>query len=127
MSRTMHAQSHPLTIVGTVLNESDALDTLGLTFDSKITFKKHLRSVSSAASQRVGILRKPCRVFHDRSALGRCFPGFVLPVLECCSAVWCSAADTHAPLTTGRCSRWCQFFNWGVFECDISHHQSVAV
>ena len=37
-------------------------------------------------------------MFHDRSLLGRCFRGFVLPVLEYCSAVRCSAADTHLKL-----------------------------
>ena len=37
-------------------------------------------------------------MFHDRALLGRCFRGFVLPVLEYCSAVWCSAADTHLKL-----------------------------
>ena len=63
-----------------------------------MTFEKHLRSVSRAASQRLGILRKSWRVFHDRSLLGRCFRGFVLPVLEYCSAVWCWAADTHIKL-----------------------------
>ena len=31
----MHPQSHPLTIDGTVLKESDNLDILGVTFDSK--------------------------------------------------------------------------------------------
>ena len=50
-SRTMHPQSPPLTIGGIVLNESD-LVILGVTFDSKMTFEKHLHSVSSAASQR---------------------------------------------------------------------------
>ena len=69
-SRTMHPQSPPLTIAGTVLKEIDDLVTLGLTFDSKTTFEKHLRSVSRAASQRLGNLRKSCRVFHDRSLLG---------------------------------------------------------
>ena len=48
----------PLTIGGTVLKESDDLVILGVTFDSKMTFEKHLRSVSRAASQRLGILRK---------------------------------------------------------------------
>ena len=57
-SRTMHPQSPPLTIDGTVLKESDDLDILGVTFDSKLTFEKHLRSVSRAASRRLGILRK---------------------------------------------------------------------
>ena len=54
---------------------------LGVTFDSKMTFEKYLRSVSRAASQRLGILRKSWHVFRDRSLLVRCFRGFVLPVL----------------------------------------------
>ena len=60
---------------------------LGVAFDSKMSFEKHLRSVSIAASQRLGVLRESWRVFHDKSLLGRCFRGFVLPVLEYCSAV----------------------------------------
>ena len=76
----MNLQSPRLTIGGTVLKESDDLVILGVTFDSKMTFEKHLRSVSRAASQRLGLLRKSWRVFHDRSILGRCFWGFVLPV-----------------------------------------------
>ena len=63
---TMHPQSPTLTIGGTVLKESDDLVILGVTYDSKITFEKHLRSVSRAASQRLGILRKSWQVFHDR-------------------------------------------------------------
>ena len=66
-SRTMHPQSPPLTIGRTVLKKSDDHVILGVTFDSKITFEKHLRLVSRAASQRLGILRKSGRVFHDRS------------------------------------------------------------
>ena len=60
----MHPQSPPLTIGltigGTVLKESDDLVILGVTVDSKMTFEKHLRLVSRAASQRLGILRKSC-------------------------------------------------------------------
>ena len=88
-------QLPPLTICGTVLKESDDLVILGVAFNSKTTFEKHLRSVSRAASQRLGTFRKSWRVFHDRSLQGRCFRGFILPVLEYCSALWCSAADTH--------------------------------
>ena len=97
-SRTMHPQSPTLTIDETVLKESDDLVILGATFDPKMTFEKHLHSVSSAASQRLGILSKSWQVFHDRLLLGRCFRGFVLPVLEYCSAVRCSAADTYLKL-----------------------------
>ena len=62
-SRTLHLQSPPLTIDGIVLKESDDLVILGVKFDSKMTFKKHLLSVSRAASQRLGILRKVASVF----------------------------------------------------------------
>ena len=54
----MHPQSPPLTIGGTVLKESDDLIIIEVEFDSKMTFENHLRSVSRAASQRLGILRK---------------------------------------------------------------------
>ena len=56
-SRTIHPQSPPLTIGGTVQKESDDLDIFGVAFDSKMTFEKHLRSVSTAASQRLCIMR----------------------------------------------------------------------
>ena len=42
-SRTMHSQPPPLTINGTVLEESVDLDILGMIFDSKLTVEKHLR------------------------------------------------------------------------------------
>ena len=122
----MHPQLPPLTIGGTVLKESDDLVILGVTFDSKImTFEKHLRSFSRAASQRLGILRKSWRVFHDRSLLGRCFRCFVLPALEYCSAVLCSASDTHLKLLD-RAVSGARFLTGGVFECDIAHRRSVA-
>ena len=101
-----------------MLKESDDLDILGVTFDSKITFEKHFRLVSSATSRILGILGKSWRVFHDRLLLGRCFRGFGLPVLEYCSAVWCSAADTHLKLLDREVSG-VRFFTGGVFDYGI--------
>ena len=77
-SRTMHPQSPPLTTGGTVLKESDDLVMLGVTFYSKMTFEKHLRSVSRAASQRLGILVKSWRVLHERIVLSCQFWSTVL-------------------------------------------------
>ena len=48
--RIMHPQLPPLIIGRTVLKESDDLVILGVTFDFKMTFEKHLRSVSRADS-----------------------------------------------------------------------------
>ena len=118
----MHPHSRPLT----VLNKSDDRVKLGVTFDSTTIFQKLLCSVSRAASQRFRILRKSWRVFHDRSLLGRCFRGFVLPVLEYCSPVWYSAADTHLKLQD-RAVNGARFLTGGVFKCDIAHRRSVTV
>ena len=84
-SRTMHPQSPPLTIDGTVLKESDNLDILGVTFDFKLTFEKHhpLRSPGEyLRSPGELTFEKSWRVFHDRLLIGRCFWGFVLTVLN---------------------------------------------
>ena len=45
-SSTIHPQSPPLSVGGTVLKQSDDLDILGVIFQSKVNFYMHLRSVS---------------------------------------------------------------------------------
>ena len=122
----MHIQSPALTIGGTVLKKSDDLVILGVTFDSKMTFEKLLRSVSRVASQRLGILRKSWQVSHDCLLFVRCFQAFVLPVLEYFSAVWCSAADTQLKLLDRVVSGASFLTAWCVFECDLAHRRSVV-
>ena len=94
------------------------LAILGVTFDAKMTFQKHmhLRSVSCAAAHRLGIMRKSGQVFHDRSLLLRVFWSFVLPVLEYCSAVWCSAVDSHLKLVDRVVRSACWFSSWWCFR-----------
>ena len=58
--------------------------------------------------------------------IDRFFRGFVLPVLEFCSAVWCSAADTHLKILD-RAVSGAQFLTGGVFEWGIAHRRSVAL
>ena len=124
-SRTVHPQLTPLGLDGTVLKEYADLVILGVTFDAKMTFEKQPRSVSSAAAQRLGFMRKSWQVFRDRQVLVRSFWSFVLPVLEYCSAVWCSAADSHLKLLD-RVVRSAGFLAGGVIECNLAHRRSVA-
>ena len=49
----------------------------------------------------------------------------MLPVLEYCSAVWCSAADSHLKLL-GRVVRSAGFLAGGVLDCNLAHRRSVA-
>ena len=55
----------------------------------------------------------------------RSFWSFVLPVLEYCSAVWCSAADSHLKLLD-RVVRSAGFLAGGVLECNLAHRRSAA-
>ena len=117
---TVHRQSPPLTIGGTVPKESDD-NILGVTFHSKMTIEKHFRQISKAASSRLGILRKSWRVFNDRL-----FLGFVLSILEYCPAVWFSTAYTHLIRYWTVWTVVAQVFNWGFYHC-TTNRQSVAV
>ena len=58
------------------------------------------------------------QVFHYRSLLLRSFWSFVLPVLEYCSAVWCSAADSQ-PKLLDRVIRSAGFLAGGVLDCNF--------
>ena len=70
-------------------------------------------------------MRKSWQVFHDRSLLLRSFWSVVLSVLEYCSAVWCSAADSHLNLLD-RVVRSAGFLAGDVLECNLAHRRSVA-
>ena len=94
---TMPPQSPIFTIGRTVLKESDDLDIFGMTCYSKMTVKNHQQSVSRSASPRHGTLRKSLRVFHD-TLVGDTFQVLSCQFLEYCSALWCSAPDTHLKL-----------------------------
>ena len=96
-SRTMHPHSPTLTVGGTVLKESDDLYILWVTFDSEMTFEKHHRSFTRADTQRRGLRKSGGNSMID-CFLWDAFLGFVLPVLEYCSAAWCWAADTQHKL-----------------------------
>ena len=50
-SRTIHPLSILLTLESTVLKDSDDIVMLGAFFFAKMTFEKHLRSVSRAAAE----------------------------------------------------------------------------
>ena len=56
-SRTVHPHSTPLILDGTVLIESADLVISGVRF-AAMTFENHLRSGTSAAAQRHGVMRK---------------------------------------------------------------------
>ena len=97
-SRTINPPHPDLFIDNVSLTTCSSFKILGVLLDSKFTFEKHIRSVSSSVAQKVGILRKSFKIFGDQRILLNCFNSFILPCLEYCSPVWSSAADCHLKL-----------------------------
>ena len=97
-SRTVFPPHPDLLVGSTSLNSCDSFKILGVKFDSKFTFEKHICSISSSAAQKIGLLRKSFRIFGDHNVLLRCFNSFILHCLEYCSPFWSSAADSHLKL-----------------------------
>ena len=114
-----------LTSGGTVLKESDDLDILGVTFHPKMTFEKHLHSVSRAASQRLGILRKSWRIFNDRLLLGRCFLGLPCGFEVLFRSVVLGCRYTPCTTVLYRVVSGACFLTVGVFEGDVAHRRSL--
>ena len=91
-------------------------------------------NISTAASERLGTLRKFCRVLHDRLllVLDYCFGVlFLAPLTSRSSSLRC-AAEHLAPLHTltkllDRLVSGASFLTGGVFKSDIAHRRSVAV
>ena len=97
-SRTLDPIHPDLLIDNVPLTTCNSFKILGVILDSKFTFEKHIRSVSSSIAQKIGILRKSFKIFGDQSVLKNCFNSFILPCFEYCSPVWSSAADSHLKL-----------------------------
>ena len=68
-SHTVYPQLTKFTLDETVRKVSADLVIFGVTFDAKMTLEKNLHSLSSAAAQRLGIMRKSRQVFM----IGRSF------------------------------------------------------
>ena len=123
-SRTLYPNHPDLLINGVVLSTCDSFKILGVLFDSKFTFERHVRAVSSSVAQKIGLLRKSFRIFGDPSVLKRCFNAFILPCLEYCAPAWSSAAACHLKLLDKNV-RACKFMIPDL-EVDLWHRRSIS-
>ena len=106
----------PLTLCG-------SFKILGVIFDNRFTFEQHLCLVSSVA-QKICLLRKSFKVFGDQLILQKCFNFFILPCVEYCSPVWCSAADSHLGLLDRNLNA-IRFLIHGL-SVDLRHQHSIS-
>ena len=114
-----------LTLDDIALKETSELIILAYTFDTKLTFERHVRSVSSSASQRIGVLRRACNIFDSAELMQHCFRRFMLPILEYASVGWYSAAVRHLGMLGRMVNRCSQLMDDVVPYC-LDNRRSVA-
>ena len=73
--------------------EEDEIKLLGVTFDRQLSFRSHLRNVSSKANQRLHFFKKVAPLLNVPGKLA-VYKGFVRPTMEYSCLVWMGASDT---------------------------------
>ena len=76
---------------------SSSLNVLGLTIDSRLTWKEHIHGIAAVASQKLGFLFA-VRSYSSSTLLLALYKSLVRPHLEYCSHIWAGAAECHLEL-----------------------------
>ena len=83
----------PLYVDNTPLAESDFVKILGVTYDSPLTFEKHLSNASTNAARKLGFVCKASDIYNNEDIKATCCRSFVLPLLKYCSPIWMSVSS----------------------------------
>ena len=124
-SRTNEPPHPSLCIGNDVLADSEFLTILGVTYDPRLTFEKHLSNVSANAARKLGVVRKASYIYDDQGVNTTCFRSFVLPLLEYCSPIWMSASARGLSLLD-RVARGGRFLFPDNCSYDLAHRRVVS-
>ena len=84
----------PVQFDGVSVLEEESLKLLGVVFDSRLTFRTHLRNIALRGNQRLYFLRRVAPLL-DAKGREKVYRGFVRPVLEYCPLVWMGAPSSY--------------------------------
>ena len=81
----------------TLLKEENFPTYLGVTFDKRLTWSKHIENAEGKARRRLGLLRKLAGTSWgaNEKTLKKVYNGVIRPHLEFGATAWSSAADSH--------------------------------
>lgn len=70
------------------LSRTDSTRDLGVFFDSKLSFAKHIELTVSSSMKTLGFILRLSQVFHDNGVLIKLFYCYIRSKLEYCSLIW---------------------------------------
>ena len=132
-SQTLHiSSSHrepwptpALTFNDTIIAEQSSLQLLGVSFDSPLSYRRHIRNIAVRANQRLGQLKK-ASPFLDCSSRDRVYKAFVRPIMEYCPLAWMGAAETHLQQLNRVQRRALHIIGAGTWLPSLTHRRLVA-
>lgn len=68
---------------------------LGVTFDSQLNFKTHIRNIVNKAYQMYGFIVRNCRDFNNMTCIRTLYVSYIRSILEYCSVIWSPHYDIH--------------------------------
>ena len=74
---------------------SSSLKFLGIKFDDKLTFEKHICNITSSIAKKTGLIRKCYKTLGNNYTVLKSFYAFILPCFEYCSPVWYFASKSY--------------------------------
>lgn len=80
---------------GSNLGRCEHFNDLGVTFDSKMTFKVHIDSIIAKAKSRLGLIKRYAKEFDDPYITKTLFVSLVRSILEFACQVWSPHYVTH--------------------------------
>uniref|UniRef100_A0A147BCJ7 Putative rna-directed dna polymerase from mobile element jockey-like protein n=1 Tax=Ixodes ricinus TaxID=34613 RepID=A0A147BCJ7_IXORI len=94
LSLAKPSHSPPLAIGGTELSRVTHIKLLGVEFDERLDFSRHIQGTASRARRTLGFVTQITRGM-PAAPLRHLYTSLVLPQLEFCSAIWDPPSTTH--------------------------------
>ena len=93
ISHKKSTNTNAITMSGQTLQNNDTFNLVGVTFEQDLRWDKHISSIASAASKKLGFLFRAKKYFTS-SNLYTLYVAQIRPSLEYCSHVWGAAPPT---------------------------------
>ena len=94
-TRSSHPIIFPYNIRNHVLSRVDYVKDLGVTFDSKVTFKLHLLNIVNNANKKWFFITRHTKSFKNPNSLRILFISLVRSILLYASSIWRPIFDCH--------------------------------
>lgn len=94
-TRNLNSIDYAYQLDGENLKRVNFIKDLGIIFDSKLIFDRHVDSVVNASSKMLGYIKRKCSSFSNHKALITIYNAFVLSKLSFGSVIWCPFYKTY--------------------------------